>query len=120
MSIGIDSIDAQHKKLINMINALSDALDAGRTNNVLASILDDLAEYTVEYFAYEERLFAQYAYADEQASLVQHVRELQKKIDKGDFMLSIKLMSFLKGWLSHRILKVDMAYAQFLIEKCVK
>jgi len=41
-------------------------------------------------------------------------------MDNGDFMISIELLSFLKGWLTDHILKTDMAYSQFLIDRGVK
>ncbi len=125
LSVGIDSIDDQHKKIINMINALNDALAEGQANEVLVKIFDGLAVYTVKHFGYEEDLFAQYGYAETQAhkneheSLIKQVTELQQKMNDGDFIISIKVMAFLKEWLTNHILKTDMAYTEFLVSKGV-
>ncbi|MCU7832335.1 MAG: bacteriohemerythrin [gamma proteobacterium symbiont of Lucinoma myriamae] len=123
LSVGINSIDEQHKKLINMINALNDALLSGQTKQVLSEIFDELAVYTVEHFDYEEELFARYGYSESQAhknehsALTEQVNNLQQKVKKGDFMISIEVMHFLKDWLTQHILKTDKAYAGFLKEK---
>ncbi len=125
LSVGINSIDEQHKILVNMINALNEAMISGQTKKILAEILDGLAAYTVNHFAYEEDLFAQYGYSQSQAhinehhSLMEQVKNLQSKMDNGDFMISVEVMVFLKGWLINHILKTDKAYAEFLRDKGV-
>ena len=125
LSVGINSIDEQHKILVNMINALNEAMISGQTKQILAEILDGLAAYTVNHFAYEEDLFAQYGYPQSQAhinehhSLTEQVKNLQSKMDNGDFMISVEVMVFLKGWLINHILKTDKAYAEFLKDKGV-
>jgi len=126
LSVGIDSIDNQHKKLISMINALNDALADGSANDVLAKIFSGLAVYTVKHFAYEEDLFAEHGYAGtvahkaEHKALLDQVGELKEKMDDGDFMIGVEVMAFLKDWLTNHILKTDMAYAKDLIAKGVK
>ncbi len=126
LSVGIDSIDDQHKKLINMINALDDALAEGRADDVLQKIFDGLTVYTVKHFSYEEDLFALYNYPEtqdhnkEHQALIEEVKSLQKKMKEGDFMIGIEVMSFLKLWLTNHILKTDMAYAPYLKMKGVK
>ena len=123
LSVGIQSIDEQHKKLLDMINALNDALEAGKSEEILEKIFADLTDYTVKHFGYEEELFAKYGYAEEQAhknehaELIQQVQELQQKRAAGDFMISVEVLVFLKSFLLNHIMKTDKAYAPFLIEK---
>ncbi len=125
LSVGIASIDEQHKKLVNMINVLNEALEKGQTNEVLGKIFDGLAVYTVKHFGYEEELFAQHGYAAssehklEHEALLKQVSELQQKMQDGYFIISVELMLFLKEWLIHHILKTDKEYAKFLLDKGV-
>ena len=125
LSVGINSIDEQHKILVNMINALNEAMISGQTKQILAEILSGLTAYTINHFGYEEDLFAQYGYAQSQAhinehhALVEQVKNLQNKVDNGDFMISVEVMVFLKDWLINHILKTDKAYAEFLKGKGV-
>ena len=57
LSIGIDSVDKQHKVLINLLNKLNDAIAEGNADLILAEIFDGLSAYTIKHFAYEEELF---------------------------------------------------------------
>ena len=126
LSIGINSIDAQHKNLIKMINALNDALIDGTANDMIHEIFNELVKYTSVHFDYEEKLFEQYNYKEsashnaEHRALKEQVRDLQKKMEDGDFMISIEVMFFLKSWLTDHILKTDKAYSDFLIAQGVR
>jgi len=125
LSVGIGSIDEQHKKLINMINGLNDALSEGQVDEILVKIFDGLTVYTIKHFGYEEKLFAQYGYAETEAhqnehrALIKQVTDLQQKMNDGDFIIGVEVMAFLKEWLMNHILKTDMAYAKFLASKGV-
>jgi hemerythrin-like metal-binding protein len=126
LSTGISSIDEQHKKLIDMINTLNDAFMAGKANDVLSQIFADLSDYTSRHFGYEEQLFAEHGYPESEAhkneheALINQVQALHRKMEQGDFIISIEVMAFLKDWLTNHILKTDVAYSQFLIERGVK
>ena len=55
-SVNVKEIDAQHQKLIALINDLHDAMKTGKAKDVLGKILSDLTDYTVYHFGNEERL----------------------------------------------------------------
>ncbi len=120
-SVGIDSIDDQHKKLVNMINGLNDALEKGEADAMVIKIFGGLAAYTQKHFAYEEELFDQHGYPDtaahkqEHAALIDQVVELKQKLDAGDFMISSELMDFLKAWLTKHIMGSDKKYSECFI-----
>lgn len=127
LSIGIDSIDEQHKKLVNMINALNEAMLLGESNELLGTIFTGLAAYTQKHFAYEENLFAEHGYTDSEEHKRQHnvlisqVVDLKKKfIENPQGTISADLMLFLKRWLTNHIMRTDKEYAEFLISKGVK
>ncbi len=126
MSIGLATIDEQHKKLVGMLNELFDAVQAGRGKDVLGIILDRLVDYTKTHFAYEEQLFTQHDYAEteahknEHADLTRQVLEIQQKHSAGaTATLSMELMNFLKNWLVRHIQGSDRKYAPFLAGKGV-
>ena len=126
LSVNIKQIDDQHKKLIGMINELHKAMKLKKSNSVMGSILDRLADYTVTHFATEEKLFAQYRYPEEKAhvelhrKLVAQVVDIQKKFKAGNAMISMELMAFLKDWLVNHIQGTDKKYSSFLREHGVK
>lgn len=58
LSVGIASIDAQHRVLLAYVNQLSGALARGQSAEVLGDVLRGLEAYTRLHFRHEERLFA--------------------------------------------------------------
>jgi hemerythrin len=127
LSVGIDSIDEQHKKLVNMINALNDAMLTNSSDELLGKIFTGLAAYTQKHFTYEENMFAEYGYPDSEEHKRQHneliaqVVELKEKfIENPQRTMSADLMLFLKRWITNHIMRTDKEYAEFLISKGVK
>lgn len=127
LSVGIDSVDEQHKKLVNMINALNDAKLTGGSNELLGKIFSGLAAYTQKHFAYEENMFAEYGYSDsvehkkQHNELIAQVVELKEKfMENPQGTMNDELMLFLKRWLTNHIMRTDKEYSEFLISKGVK
>lgn len=127
LSVGIKSIDEQHKKLVNMINALHDAKLTGGSNELLGKIFTGLTTYTQKHFTYEENMFAEYGYSNAEEHKKQHndliaqVIELKNKFtDNPQGTISDDLILFLKRWLTNHIMRTDKEYTDFLISKGVK
>lgn len=126
-SVGIESIDEQHKKLVNMIITLHDAIADGRASEVLDEIFNSLLDYTNYHFSYEDELFEKYDYPDaenhkkEHAELKRQVTQHRARLATGDrFMSEILLLKFIQDWLVNHIMKTDMKFAPFFILKGVK
>ena len=126
LSIKIDSIDEQHKKLIGMINDFYDSIQNRSNNELISKLIRSMKEYTIEHFKFEENLFKQYNYShskehnQEHELFVKKVKELEQKLNSGTIILSFEITSFLKDWLKKHILVSDMKYAGFLIDKGVR
>ena len=54
MGTGVQTIDDQHKQLIEMINRLMEATNSGRGKHEIATMMNFLAYYAVEHFSHEE------------------------------------------------------------------
>lgn len=125
-SVGIAEIDMQHQKLVQMLNELYDAMKAGKGNDVLGKVLNGMIQYTASHFATEERYMKLHGYPDfaahkrEHDSLTQQVLELQEQFNAGQPVLSMKVGTFLKGWLINHISGTDMGYSPFLRAKGLK
>lgn len=125
LSVKIPSIDEQHKKLVNMVNALNDAIEKGEAGDVLKRIFDGLVVYTEKHFGYEEQLFAKHGYANSPEHVKQHEElkaqalDLKSKMDAGDFMIGVEVLAFLKEWLTNHIMISDKGYSDFLLSKGV-
>lgn len=125
LSVKVKQFDDQHKKLVDMVNQLFDAMKAGKGNQVMGDILKSLIQYTQTHFAAEERIMKQYGYPDFEAhkkehnTLVMQVLDLQKQFQEGKAVLTQNVMTFLRDWLSKHIQGDDKKYGVYLNGKGV-
>jgi methyl-accepting chemotaxis protein/hemerythrin len=125
-STGIHKFDEQHKVLIRMVNDLHDAMQQKRTKEAVGEILRGLADYTVNHFADEEKVFAQTGYPDEANHKIIHKKLVDQvvgfigKFQSGEAVLSQDLLSFLQDWLINHIKGEDKKYGPHLIRNGVK
>jgi hemerythrin len=130
-SLGIPSIDAQHKELIHIIDSLSDLLASGISGediyDPMIEIITSLTDYTIYHFKYEENLFEQYNYEHK----IEHIREhknLIAEIDNLDFdsidddqvAYGKKVLKFLITWVFKHISGTDYLYKDFMLSKGIK
>ena len=124
-SVGIPSIDEQHKRLVNMLNALQDAISEERGEKVLYEIFEGLVVYTEKHFSYEEQLLVDHQYPEaekhrrEHAVLYEQAATLRKRFESGEGYISESLIEFLKLWLNEHIQGSDKRYSAYLIAQGV-
>jgi methyl-accepting chemotaxis protein len=120
LSVGDAEIDRQHQQLVRMINSLHEAMRRGETGNMLGQLFDGLVQYTAEHFHYEEGRMAAAQYPNlsdhraRHADLVRQVQALQEKFASGNQHINMKVMRFLKSWITEHIQKSDQRYAPYL------
>lgn len=125
-SVGIDSIDQQHKKLLNLINQLQTAVDYSTGEIFEREALDELVDYTKTHFTYEEGLLRDNDYPEFEAHKRQHekmfekVREVLTSYEKDQDTAMSNAAEFLKDWLINHINGTDKEYSDYLIAKGVK
>jgi hemerythrin len=125
-SIGVKAMDDQHKKLVDIINQLHDAMKAGQASKEAPNILKELIEYTSFHFGAEENLIKKESYPDFQnhkklhEDLVQQINKYQAEIATKSMTIGVKLSEFLKDWLLTHILDEDMKYGKFLNNKGIR
>ncbi len=123
LSVKVAMIDNQHKKWLDMINDLHEAMRSGKGNDIMGKILKGLLDYTRTHFSTEEQLFQQYSYPDAPAHVDQHkafikkIEQIKTDFDSGSMGLSIKVMTLLKDWLVNHIKTVDQKYSDFFNEQ---
>ena len=123
LSVGITAFDNHHQHLIEILNELHTAMRAGSGKLVVGELLEQLVDYTKTHFASEESLLYKYKYPaynahiQEHAELTQKVVDFVKRYQNGEAALTIEVMTFLKGWLTHHILETDKHYTAFLKAK---
>ena len=125
-SVGIARIDAQHQRLVELINELHAAMLAGAGRQVVGKILDGLVEYTLSHFAAEEALMKRVAYPGyeqhkaEHLKLIEQVKLLKKKAQAGNAALTLEVAAFLNRWLVDHISNMDKKYSAHLLTAGIK
>jgi hemerythrin-like metal-binding protein len=123
-SVKIKEMDNQHKKLIDLINTLHDAMKVGKGKEAVGEISTALVDYTKRHFSAEEMLMKLHdypGYEDQKRAhmqLVSQIAVIQKKYEDGT-VLSQDVITFLKNWLVNHIQGMDQKYGPYLIDKGV-
>jgi len=126
LSVGIQAIDDDHKKLLHLINNLQTAVYYPTGEAFERQALQELVDYTKYHFKREEDLMSENGYPDFEA----HKRVHEEMIAKvGTFLEAYEqdregtieeLIRFLKAWLIDHIAGTDQKYSPFLHEKGVR
>ena len=126
LSVGVSELDNQHKRLIAIINDLSEAMKKGKGKDVLGRIMSSLINYTQTHFTAEENYFEKYNYPQssshkgEHTAFVKKVSEVKAGFDAGKLSVTVETMNFLRDWLKNHIMGTDQKYTQFFNEKGLK
>ena len=123
MSTGIESVDAEHQKLIGLINNFYDNLGKTTGKENLKILLEGLSCYAIFHFANEELLMHQYGYPSLELHKKEHVKFTQtivsykERLNSGKLIFSVETTNFLKNWLTDHILTADKQYSEYIIKK---
>lgn len=115
LDTGIESIDKQHQRILDYVNELNSANSAGDTA-VTNRVLNELVDYTITHFAFEEELQEKAGYPFLRAHKRVHeifakrVAEFQKRAAAGE-NVAPEVLSMLKIWLVNHIKGDDADYA---------
>lgn len=121
-SVGVQTIDDQHKVLFDIINNLHEGMMKGEARSLTGPLLKKLADYTRNHFTAEEAMMTAAKYpklADHKirhCDLVKQVEDYIARYDRGETTINIQLLNFLRDWLTSHIQKEDKQYSSCLIE----
>jgi len=115
LETGHSDIDAQHRHLFELFNALQDAADSGDPGPSVDDVLDELSAYVMVHFEAERQLMAETAFdrtatADhlaEHDQLTNRVRDMVLEYRRGELTSVAPLIEFMQGWLSDHIRQTD-------------
>ena len=120
-SIGIDSVDKEHKQLFDILNGLEESIKHIRHEDI-SCLLNTLIDYSQDHFDNEVKEMTQHNYPED--LLEQHVEEHGKfllevyKLEEKSMSLTFGLMmntsNFLKDWIIGHLLGSDKEFAEFL------
>ncbi|MFN8674065.1 MAG: bacteriohemerythrin [Candidatus Sericytochromatia bacterium] len=126
LSIGVNIIDEQHKQIIYYINELHSLLSNDKFSSSIATsptlkgkvknILDELVNYTITHFAFEEDMMQKANYQSLEAhkkvhkSFIDKVKNYQDRFERGEDIAQ-EVLDTLKSWLTNHIKREDKDYS---------
>lgn len=114
LDTGIDVIDRQHRRIVDYINNLEIA-HVKQDNELIGQVLDDLVDYTLSHFAFEESLQeeADYKFYKPHKKVhelfVRRVNEYMERFKLGDDVTA-EIHKMLSNWLINHIKRDDADY----------
>jgi hemerythrin len=119
-SVKVKRFDADHQQLFKILNELHDGMIAGRGQEVLQTVLNELLQYTEKHFASEEAVMKAAGYPQLQAHIDEHrnftdkVKVASAKYKEGGVGMTMETLDFVSDWLKKHIRGVDKQYSGFL------
>lgn len=117
LCIGIDVIDQQHRRIVEYINQLDEARTNGYSREEMGWLINELVDYTISHFGFEESLQedAKYPFINAHKKVhdlfAQRVADYQARFSKGEDV-SKELNSLLVTWLFNHIKRDDADYVE--------
>ncbi len=114
LNTGIDVIDKQHRRIVDYINNLEIA-HTNQDKLIIGQVLDDLVDYTLSHFAFEESLQeeADYKFCKPHKKVhelfVRRVNEYVERFKLGDDVTA-EIHKLLSNWLINHIKRDDADY----------
>lgn len=125
LNIGVEQIDEQHKRLVQLANNLISAIQTGVAEDILEVICKELHEYTVFHFRDEELLMQEVGYPH----LEQHQKKHREITDQVQAYLDAlerdnnvppqDVLDFMGDWLVEHIIYMDMKIGDHIKEQNV-
>jgi hemerythrin len=119
----IKEIDLQHSKLFEIsskLNILEPICVKIDFEDEILEVINELKEYTIYHFDYEEKLMEKFKYKDydehrcEHQTFIAKVQEMQEDCSNFNRPEIIRnITEFLTGWITAHILETDMKYTEF-------
>ncbi|HEX8960033.1 MAG TPA: hemerythrin family protein [Geobacteraceae bacterium] len=119
-SVNIEEMDGQHKKLLNLMNGLDDALQGGKDGKLIAALVSDLNDCVEVHFREEEKLMEGLNYPHLGAHKSQHLHFLvqfhmmNSAYQSGHLELVQIFVQYLKNWFVFHLFSEDRTYGAFV------
>ena len=130
LSVGVQTIDNQHKELFARINDLVAAVKQHTCKYKIGDVIKFLEEYIVFHFGEEEKYMREHDYPGYLQHKAQHeifiknFEELKKELPKleggakpGSYDLSVETNQVVVDWILDHIAKIDKKLGEFLKDR---
>lgn len=116
LDVGVADMNREHQQILDLMNKIYDAREAGDTGASIITLVDRLAQVTVDHFRDEEAYMEKTGYAGLASHKLIHKDLLEKFTGFADEIKACggavpdRFLTFLKLWLSAHIRGIDMKY----------
>ncbi|MDP2134170.1 MAG: bacteriohemerythrin [Sulfuritalea sp.] len=118
LSVGIEALDTQHRRIVDYINDLHEA-GLRKDRDAIGHVLDELMEYTVSHFSFEEAMMEQAGYdffgphKKVHELFTRRIAEYRHRFALGEDV-AVEIQGTLVKWLMNHIKREDMNYSAAL------
>jgi len=122
-STGIQEMDDQHRRIIELINELYDGRLDGHADDAMIDALHGITEYARKHFKDEEALMAKvnFPLLDEHRvehhQLIKNIVDFHRRVAGNAPPSNLEFLSFLKKWLAEHIVESDKVYGKYVADK---
>lgn len=117
---GLTEVDAQHQRLIDIINRLGALHQGGKALSTLLRVLDELRAYTAYHFETEEKLMHRYsvqaghltAHLAAHRGFIDYLGRVSQLVGENHRLVLDNLLAFLVKWLVQHVKGADLRMAQ--------
>lgn len=124
MSVGNESVDNDHRNLIELVNSFERSIDTFETTGNLIVALKQLEEYSKQHFDREEMYQELIGYSGLEQHRISHqeliiqLKELIEKVSMQDSleeagMNKAQFIEFVRHWLIDHVIKEDLLFKPF-------
>lgn len=119
-SVGVETLDNQHKNLMKVLNELHAASMRGEARKVAGPLLSQMASIASEHFSTEERLMESIKFPGLAGHRAKHqelagkIAEFVSRHEKGDPTVYTPLLYFVRDWQTKHMETEDQEYAGWI------
>ena len=115
-SVGDPAIDAEHQRLLALINEIYEAVERGDNRDVVKAALNGMLRYALTHFQHEEQVMRRrgFPYFAEHSALHEEFRQQARHGGQPDLVAGHDLLLFLEKWWVGHIQSEDKKYMPFL------
>ena len=117
MSVGVDAIDEDHKKIISVLAKLVDSKNTQASLAVVEETFSELEHYVIQHFTKEEALLEKIGYKEIEAHRRSHLAFVEKIavlkqqwLSQNSDEISSEITDYLQRWLLEHILQEDLDF----------
>jgi len=120
LSVGVESMDLQHRYFIDLLNRLVLELE-GSDTEYQVRLIDELSGYAKQHFISEENIMYKLSYPD----LKEHTESHQLLLERLNGQIGLYLLGmldageiahYLSKWLAQHVVKEDRKFGDFIAE----